>query len=135
MATITNVNQLLEYVQSYIMCAICEKPVDLVSREQSFEMDAYRFKVWCHGDTDHCIIPRQFIENMIGKKLEPGYAFTITRLEGQDSAGTIRSVDSVAQADRGRELPRHVQLSDRSALAPGGQENRLLSVDEVRDAD
>ena len=117
------------------MCAICEKPVDVVAREQSFEMDAYRFKVWCHGDTDNCVIPRQVIEDMISKKLEPGYAFTTDRLEGQVAGRTLLSVDRVAQADRGRELPRHVQLPHRSASEGGVQENRLLQVDEVRDED
>ncbi len=113
MATITSNYQFLDYVQSYIMCAICEKPVDAIAREQSFEMDAYRFKVWCHGDTDNCVIPRQVIEDMSSGKLEPGYAFTTKRLEGQDSEGTLGCVDSVAQADGGRELSRHVQLPDR----------------------
>lgn len=68
-------------------------------------------------------------------KLEPGYAFTTARLEGQVAGRTLLSVDQVAQADRGRELSRHVQLPDRSAVAPGGQADGLLQADEVRDED
>ncbi len=105
MSIATTTYQLLDLFEKHIMCAICERPVKRVAREQSFEDDAFRFKVWCHGDEDNCVIPRQVIENMTSKNLEPGYAFSTSRitapgLEGQDTGASSRSVDSVAQTDR-----------------------------------
>jgi len=131
MATLSRLNY-VDWIMSHIMCAICEKPVERIEREGCFELDAVRFRVWCHGDQDNCVITHLMIEDA---KLEPGYAFTTARLEGQVAGRTLLSVDQVAQADRGRELSRHVQLPDRSAVAPGGQADGLLQADEVRDED
>ncbi len=63
-----------------IRCAKCNKPVDKVVREQSFECDTVVYKVWCHGDTDTCELTHMILEEMVGE-LEPGYAFTTERLE------------------------------------------------------
>lgn len=102
MATISNAQQLLDYVQRHIICDICEKPVERVARELSFEFDAYRFKVWCHGDEDNCVLSRQIIEDMLGdwRALQPGRAFTTPRLERSNTEAATRCLDQVEETDR-----------------------------------
>jgi len=66
-----------------IRCAICEKPVDKVVREPNFCADTTRFTVYCHGDTDTCELTAMQLEEF-GPDMEPGYAFTTRRIEGEE---------------------------------------------------
>lgn len=91
-------------------------------REESFERDTIRFKVWCHGNTDNCEITHQDFMEMIGK-LEPGYAFTTDRIERN---ATVPSVDHGALQDYRRALPRAVQLPDRISRVQMERKDEVL---------
>lgn len=63
-----------------IMCAICNKEIDGIEIWYDPAMPGQRFRAYCHGATDECLITDHFIEMGLDFKDCVGVAFATKQI-------------------------------------------------------
>lgn len=83
------------------MCAVCNKPVDWVARDDLFETQETRITVGCHGQTETTKLGTDVL--LSGKVIEFGTAFKTVALPATETTGDAQQISPVA-SDAPRKL-------------------------------